>query len=178
MPEEPEVPMEHLHDAIHEGAEQRGERWSLFVALTAALLAVFAAMTSLLAGHHANEALIEQIQASDRWAYYQSKGIKSSVLEGKIELLRALEKEPSAKDEEKLREYKVQQKEIEDIAREKEKSSDEHLRVHNILARAVTFFQIAIAIAAISILTRRKWLWILSLVLAFGGLASLAQGIL
>ena len=177
MPEEPEVPMEHLHEAIHEGAEKGGGRWSLFVALTAALLAVIAAMTSLLAGHHANEALIEQIQASDQWAYYQSKGIKSAVLEGKIEMLRALEKEPSAKDEEKLKEYKAQQKEIEEIAGEKEKSSDGHLRVHNILAKAVTFFQIAIAIAALSILTRRRWLWFLSLALALGGLASLAQGI-
>ena len=35
-----------------------------------------AAIAALLAGHAANEALLEQIKASDQWSYYQSKSIK------------------------------------------------------------------------------------------------------
>ncbi|MGO9146526.1 MAG: DUF4337 family protein [Desulfomonilia bacterium] len=38
----------------------------LWVALSTAILAVLAAVSSLLAGHHSNEALIEQIQSSDK----------------------------------------------------------------------------------------------------------------
>ena len=40
-----------------------------------------------MAGHHSNEAMIEQIQASDHWGYYQAKGIKAAVLGTRISIL-------------------------------------------------------------------------------------------
>ncbi len=177
MPEDPEVPTEHLHETIHEEVEKGAEGWVLRVALTAALLAVFAAVTSLLAGHHANEAMIDQIQASDQWAYYQAKGIKGSLLESKLELLRALGKETSAQDEEKVAEYKEEQKRIQETATEKEKSSEAHLMKHNRLARSVTIFQIAIAMAAISVLTKRRWLWYASVILGIASLGIFVQSL-
>ncbi|MGD0276798.1 MAG: DUF4337 domain-containing protein [Syntrophales bacterium] len=176
MPEEIEVPIEKLHESIQEEAEKAREKWVLFVALSTAILAVLAALSSLLAGHHVNEALIDQIQASDQWAYYQAKGIKSAVLESKMETLWSLRGQTSSKDEGRVNKYKKEQKEIEELAKEKEKSSSVHLWIHNILARAVTVFQIAIAVAAISVLTRRKWLWYISGILGLIGLVFLVQG--
>jgi hypothetical protein len=178
VPEDMEVPTEHLHEHMEHAARHSGEGWILLVALSSALLAVLAAACSLLAGGHANEAMIEQIQASDQWAYYQAKGIKSAVLESKMELLRNLGKEPEAKDEEKATEYKNQQKEIEEKAREKEHSSEHHLASHEVLAKGVTVFQIAIALGAISALTRKKWLWFGSLALGAVGTFFFLQGIL
>ena len=178
LPEEMEVPTEHLHEDMEHAAHHSGETWIVFVALSSALLAVLAAACSLLAGHRANEAMIEQIQASDQWAYYQAKGVKSAVLESKMELLHALGKEPEAKDEEKATEYKNQQKEIEEKAREKEHSSELNLASHQILAKGVTVFQIAIALGAISALTRKKWLWFVSLALGATGTVFFLQAIL
>ena len=178
MPEEIEVPIEKLTESIKEEAEKYAEKWVLWVALSTAILAVFAALCSLMAGHHANEALIEQIQSADHWAYYQAKGIKATVLESKMETLQALGRQISSKDEEKFKDYKKEQKEIEEQAKEKEKSSSDHLTAHKILARAVTVFQIAIAIAAISVLTRRKWLWYGSCALGLVGLIFLLQELL
>ena len=178
LPEEMEVPTEHLHEDMEHAAHHSGETWIVFVALSSALLAVLAAACSLLAGHRANEAMIEQIQASDQWAYYQAKGVKSAVLESKMELLGALGKEPEAKDGEKATEYKNQQKEIEEKAREKEHSSELNLASHQILAKGVTVFQIAIALGAISALTRKKWLWFVSLALGAIGTVFFLQGIL
>ena len=176
MPEEPEVPTEHLHETIHEQAEKEGRTWILAVALSTAILAVLAAITSLLAGHYANEAMIEQIRAADQWAYYQAKGIKSTVLESKMELLATLGKAGSETDDEKAKEYKAQQKEIQEKAEEKERSSESHLRRHNTLAKAVTLFQIAIAVAAISVLTKRKAMWFGSLLLGAAGLIFFVLG--
>ena len=178
MPEEIEVPTEHLHETIHEHAEHSGDRWTLLVALTTAFLAVLAAITALLAGHHSNEAMIDQMQASDQWAYYQAKGIKSSILQSKMELLASLGKESSGGDKEKIAEYKKEQKEIEDVAREKGQSSEKHLLTHVTLARAVTVFQVAIALGAIAVVTKRKPLWYVSLVLGVGGVAFLAWGLM
>ena len=168
--EEIEVPTEHLHEQLSESAQESGGKWILKVALTAAILAVFAAITALLAGHYANESMIEQLQASDQWAYYQAKGIKFVVVDSKIDLLHQLGKTVDPKDKEKADQYKEEQKEIEKTAREKESSSAVDLVLHNKLARGVTVFQVAIAICAISALTKRKWLWYGSIFLGIIGI--------
>src|SRR5882724_5483454 len=77
--EEIEVPTEHLHEEIKEKAEEEGGGWSLYIAISTALMAVIAAIAGMMAGHHSNEALIEQIKASDQWAFYQAKSIKAEI---------------------------------------------------------------------------------------------------
>ncbi len=49
---------------------------------------------------------------------------------------------------------------------------------HNAFARTVTLFQIAIAMAAIAVLSRKKWLWFVGLGLSAAGIAALVQAIL
>ncbi len=117
MPEEIEVPTEHLHEAIDEEAEkhEHGEHhghghggkkgghaakhtnWIPGVALSAAVMAVCAAIAALLAGHHANEGVLDQITASDRWAEFQAKGIKSSVLTTRSSSSPSCKRPPSPK---------------------------------------------------------------------------------
>ena len=177
MPEEIDVPTEHLHEHMEHQAQHSPERWIIFVALSSALLAVCAAVSALLAGHHANEAVIEQIQSSDQWAYYQAKGIKAAVLEGKTEVLAGLGKEVSEKDREKLKDYKAEQAKIKTEAQETAASSALHLKHHHTLAKSVTLFQIAIALGAIAALTRRKTLWLISLAFGAVGLLFFALGL-
>ena len=176
--EAPEVPTEHLHEEIHHHATHQKARWTMGVALSSALLAGLAAVCSLLAGHHANEAMIEQIKSSDQWAYYQAKGIKAAVLGSKVELLEAEGKTISPKDRQKLADYKKEQDEIQAGAKEKQEASESHLHQHVIFARGVTFFQIAIAIGAISVLVNQRRFWVLSLFLGGVGVAFLVQGLL
>lgn len=184
MPEEIEVPTEHLHESIHEKAHEAGgghghgassqPSWVMAVALSSALIAVLAAVSALLAGHYANEAMLEQMKASDGWAYYQAKGIKSNVLQTKIDLLTSLGKEPSAKDAEKVAEYGKEQKEIEGEAKHEEHESQEHMQRHSVLARAVTVFQVAIALSAIAVLTKKKAVWFGSMALGAAGIVFMA----
>jgi hypothetical protein len=84
-------------------------------------------------------------------------------------MLHQIGKEASQQEMEKVSQYKEDQKEIDKKAREKEKRSEEHLSLHNMLAKGVTIFQVAIAICAISALTKRKWLWFGSIGLGFIG---------
>jgi hypothetical protein len=165
--EHPEVPLEQSQEDLLHHAHAAEERWILGVALTAALLAVIAAITALLAEHHANEAMIEQIRSSDKWNYYQAKGIKANLLASKIELLTALGKTVEAKDRDKLEGYRKEQEAIKEEAEENERVSAAHLKHHSLLSRGVTLFQVGIAVGAISVLTKRKRFWYASL--AFGG---------
>ncbi len=149
----------------------------MWVALSTALLAVIAAVAALLAGHAANEALLEQIDAADKWSYYQAKSIKEAVLASKTELLAALGKPIDPKDGEKLAGYKSEMGQIKEEAESKEAESASHMHRHVILARAVTCFQIAIALAAVAVLTRKKPLWLGSLVLAAVGVVFFVAGL-
>lgn len=175
--EEPEVPLESVHEHIHEHAERAKEAWVLGVALSAALLAAIAAVSALLAGHHANEAVIEQIQATDNWSYYQAKGVKSGILASKLELLRALGKETDPADEKRLQQYAAEQEEIRKEADEKQHAAAAHLHVHTVFARGVTMSQIAIAVAAIAVLTHRRSFWYVGLAFGAAGVWFLLQGL-
>jgi Domain of unknown function (DUF4337) len=170
--EEIEVPTEHLHETIGEKAEEAKEgterRSSMYIAISTALMAVFAAMASLMAGHHSDEAVIEQIRASDHWAYYQAKGIKAEI--------QSLTNNPG-KDA-AIEKYKKDQEDIKKDAEEEEKASHDHLEHHAVLAKSVTLFQIAIAISAIAILTRKKPLWFGAIAVSLIGFFFFVYGII
>ncbi len=175
--EEVEVPIEGLTEEIHHQAEHARENWISQVALSSALIAGFAAVTAMLANHYANEAMIEQIQASDQWGYYQAKGLKASVLASKLEILGALHQGVSAQDQERVERYKDEQNEVSEKASKLEEESESHLRKHVVLSRGVTLFQLAIAIAAIAVLTRLRRFWYLGLLFGAVGVGFLAQGV-
>jgi Na+-translocating ferredoxin:NAD+ oxidoreductase RnfD subunit len=170
--EEAEIPLEHLHEEIHHHAEHGGPPWISWVALSTAILAVLAAIAGLLSGSHANEAMMNQIEASDQWLYYQAKSIKASVLEAKT----TLAAEATEKDKEKAAKYQEEQTEIKAEAEHKETEAKSNFHKHKVFADSVTMFQIAIAIAAISALTRKRRYWFVSLVFGLVGLVFLAFG--
>ena len=179
MPEEIEIPTEHLSEEIQEKAEEKRERWTLYVALSTALMAVLAAVAGLLAGHHANEALIERAKASDQWNFYQSKNLKQEIALNTDQILRALGKDTSVRDHAAdIARYDHEKADIKKEAEADEERSEAHLAKHVPLASAVTAFQIAIAISAIAILTRRKNLWFGSLILTAVGIVFLVLGLL
>jgi len=183
MPEEPEVDTEHLHEAIHEELEREGGALLRQVALTTALFAALAAVAAQQAGGTANEALAlrteaTQLQAaaSDQWAYYQAKGIKAAVQDAEANAWRAMGKTPPPEIVAKGQRYAQEQDEIQKEARKMEKERDatveESKRLmlrHEFFAYAVALFQVAIALGAVTALTRIRWLWFGSLLLGLAG---------
>lgn len=152
--DEIEVPLEqtqeHInHTAMH--ADAKHQSMMTRAAVLSAFLAVAAAISALFSGHYANEAMVEQIKASDQWAYYQAKGIKSSIVQMQNETT------PSEKLAKKIETYKTEQESIKDKAEELEQESHHHLKLHESLAASVTLFQVAIGLTAIALLTRRKY---------------------
>jgi hypothetical protein len=174
----PEVPLEQAQEDIAHHAHAAQEKWVMGVALTAAVLAVLAAITALFAEHYANEAMILQIKSSDQWSYYQSKGIKANLVSTRIELLTVLGKTVTDKDRKKLEQYREDQERILKQAEEKQHESEAHLARHLVLARSLTMFQIGIAVAAIAVLTKRRSFWLASLALAAAGVVQVAIGML
>jgi hypothetical protein len=175
--EAPEVPLEKSQEHIHEHARESGEKWVMGVALVTAIFAAAAAIASLLAGQHINEGMICQIQASDQWALYQAKGIKAEVLDAKMELLAAQKTPGSVADVAKAAQYKKDQALISAKAEALESDSREHIKKHEKLAGAVTFFQIAIAISAIAVLTKKRMFWYVGICSGVVGMAELVMAL-
>jgi hypothetical protein len=172
--EEAEIPLEHLHEHVQESAEHSRESWISWVALSTAILAVLAAIAGLLSGSHANEAMMSQIEAADHWAFYQAKGIKAAVLDAKM----TLNGVPNENDRAKSERYQEEQGHIQKDAEAKEREAKQNFHQHEVFAASVTMFQIAIAVAAISALTKKRRFWVVSLVFGAVGTAFLAAGFL
>jgi hypothetical protein len=193
MPEEPEVDTDKLHEEIHEQIEREGGGAMLkVIALTTAIFAAFAAVAALRAGGTVNEALVLkteatrlQAEASDQWAAYQAKGIKSAIQLASESAWIAAGKTPPPSFELERQRYSREQADLTQIAHEKEHERDlksleaDHLmHRHHRFANSVALFQVAIALGAVAALTRMRSVWYGSLVLGLGGVALFLSAII
>ena len=159
------------HDHELEHATQHGDKdsFSGTIAVTTALLATIGALfaymggaTQANAGLYKNNAAIKKTEASNQWNYYQAKSSKQNLSELAVALV-ADDKKPQYKDE--VERYKKEKAEIKDVADKLEAEakdwdarSDAEMHLHHRWAQATTALQISIALAAIALLTRRRWL--------------------
>jgi Na+/glutamate symporter len=164
------------HGDHDEGGNASMNRIAMFTAILATVGAIFSYMggaTQANAGLFKNNAALEKAQASNQWNYFQSKSTKQSL----SELARDLAPEnKQPKYDEKIARYEKEKKEIqkdaekhEAISKDWDKQSDEQMHQHHRWAQATTVLQVAIALAAIALLTRRKWLERAMYFVAFAG---------
>jgi len=173
MPEEIEVDTDKLHEEIHEELEREGGSMLKMIALTTALFAALAAVAALRAGGTVNEALVMkteatrlQAEASDQWAAYQAKGIKSAIQHASESAWLALGKQPPASFDEERQRYAHEQADLARVAHDKERERDrksaeaDHLmHLHHRFANSVALFQVAIALGAVAALPRVRLVW-------------------
>lgn len=173
------------HEAAH-GNEHAGGKGGFnlaqMVAIFTAILATIGAIVSYQGGHtqneallHKNDAVLKKTEAANQWSYYQAKGTKQNLAE--LSMALATDPDKRSKYESEVIRYKGEKEEIKKVAEGFEKQSlaaddaSKHaLSPHNKLAQAMTLIQIAISLASICVLTRKKWMLGLAGVAAAGGL--------
>ena len=138
---------------------------AMFTAIIATVGAIFSYMggaTQANAGLYKNNAAIKKTEASNQWNYYQAKSSKQNLSELAIELAPAGKKE-FYQDE--IKRYKSEKSEIKQGAEKLEAEakawddkSESEMHLHHRWAQATTALQVAIAMAAIALMTRKKWL--------------------
>jgi hypothetical protein len=181
MESEYEVPSPHEHE-VEAVTEKEGGGLSQKIALMTAILATVGALISYQSGSAQNEAMflknqsiLKQAEASDQWSFYQARSVKGHLDEATA----ALSSDPAvkahflaeqAKEDAGKAEVAMEARKLQAESRKLGEESQAKLKPHERLALALTFIQIAIALAAITVLTRRKWL-------LWGAVASAATGI-
>ena len=182
--EQLEESTEHAH---HNGGQQR---WTLYLSLSTAIIAVFAAITALQSSAYEsaallakNDAILAQAKATDQWAYFQAKGTKAAVYEVQAQVQLATAPALAASFQAQAAQYKKEQEEIEKEAQHLEEevksqgtAGEELFHHHHRFALGVTIFQVSIALAAIAALTRRKQLWYVSMLVGASGFIFFLKG--
>jgi hypothetical protein len=161
-------------DRVAAKDKERRDGWTRYVSLMVVVLAVLTAIGSLKAGGFGSKVMLAQAQASDTWAYYQSKSIKQRIAE-----LESRSPDPAlaAKAAEDVRRYAAENKDVEAKAKGLEAARDEAGRHGPPLGFAIASLQIAIALASVCLITKRKELWAASGLLGIIGLRFLLVGL-
>ena len=168
--------------------ERRDKTFSRRVALTTAVYAVVLAIASLGGSNAMKEMLLAQQEASNQWAYYQSKVIREHLNRGNKLVLEAQLAEPStlkgaerAKFEELARKFadeekrmNADKKEIEPKAKAAESERDRNQAKDPYFDYAEVLLQISIVCASIAILSAsRPMFWFSSVLAALGVLLTI-----
>ncbi len=175
----------HVHGAHDHAVEHHahsGDSLAGYVAIFTAILASVGAVVSYQGGNtqnqamlFKNEAVLKKTQASDQWSFYQAKSNKGHLMELAADMAPPSKREYYKAQIEKYENDKKEiRKKAEELEAESEKANEasEHaMHPHHILAQSMTLIQIAIALASITVLTRKKWLFAIAVVSAAGGLA-------
>ena len=176
--------LEHAAQGGHDNQGDHGEKGKGMIAQIAVITAVIATVGALFAymggatqanaGLYKNNAAIKKTEASNQWNFFQAKSTKQSLAEVSRDL-----SADSVKDkyQAKIDRYEKEKSEIK-LAAEKlekestdwDKKSDEQIHQHHRWAQATTVLQISIAMAAIALLTRKRWVEYVMFAAAGGGL--------
>ena len=159
----------HDHALEHAASGGHDDKFTNQIAMFTAIIATVGAMFSYMggatqanAGLYKNNAAIKKTEASNQWNYYQSKSTKQSLAELAFDLA-AEDKKDAYKakveryDKEKA-DIKLAAEKLEADASAWDKQSDEQMHQHHRWAQSTTALQVAIALAAIALLTKKKWL--------------------
>lgn len=174
------VPGAHEHEVEH--AAGSGVSLAQYVAIFTALLSTIGAIVSYQGGAtqneallYKNEAVLKRTQASDQWSFYQAKSNKGHLMELAADIApedkQAFYRKQVEKYEQDKKAIKEKAEALEAESNKANAKSDELLHPHHRLAQGMTLLQIAISLASITALTRKKWLFGIAAIAAIGGIA-------
>lgn len=180
---------EHVEHAHGHGAAL--PTWTKYLSVSTALIAVVAAISSLMSGSNSNEAILEKSEAmlnqslaSDQWAYYQAKSVKGALASNQAQIVADTKPDVAAKLVAESKRYqgegeKIKEKatELEEHVKENNKECKELMERHHKFAITVTLLQIAIALSAIAALTKRKPMWYVGLAVSAVGIVTFVLGL-
>jgi hypothetical protein len=170
------------HDhAVEHAAQHGGDSFSNNIAVMTAILATAGAVFGYLGGDtqndaalYKNNAAIAKTAAADAWNYYQAKSIKQNIADMAASLPGADQEKFKAQAARYDADKAGNRKEAEKLDKQSDEwneKSEQALHTHHQWALATTAEQIAISLAAITLLTRRRWLLSVTYVVAVVGFA-------
>ena len=170
--------------------KEKREAWTKYTSMSIVVIAVLAAIATQQGGKCSSTTLVElnkstfnQAKASDKWSQYQANSIKQNLYETIHDVVPKEGNGTPAQVAEREERFKAKIKKytdtkettfkeataLEALRDQARETADKSSRRGGGLGLSVSIFQISIAMGSICLVTKKKWLWYLSL-----GLAGLA----
>jgi hypothetical protein len=172
--------------------EKNKNSWLSYLALSTVLLAVCASLSSFKENNNSVDTVLNQTQAANQWAYYQSKSIKGYLYEMQAEKL-AIDLQvgeqtynPKVKADfqakistyhSELARYKTEKEQIMKEAKKFEQLRDDAQKRQDAFGIAVIFLQMGILLSSISALLKIKTPWIVGCIVGVVGVVYFFDGI-
>ena len=168
--------------------EEKKEKWLIWMPATTVLFAVCATLSTFKGGGFSNKSVLNQTKASDQWAFYQAKSIKSYLSEMQKENLEldmhGLKDTDYASDiagrikvyDDKIKKYGTEKDEITKLAKDLEAQQADAKKHADAFGVAVIFLQISILLSSIAALVKKSSLWYLSLIAGIVGILHFING--
>lgn len=172
-------------------AEEKKEPWLNYLALSTVILAVCATLSTFKGGGFSTRSVMSQTQASDQWAFFQSKSIKGYLYEMQKEKLelelktlgtkipRTVAEDYGKKIEgyaRKIARYEEEKAEIQKTAKQYEGIRDDAQKHGQTFGIAVIFLQIAILLSSIAALVKKKYIWLIGVAVGLLGIVYFING--
>jgi len=185
-----------IHDEVKadilekEKADKEKAKWLNYLSITTILIALCATLSTYMGGNHSSQSMQSQIQASDQWAFFQSKSIKEYLYEVQTDNLQTqlLTVQPgSASDSIKkhiseythnIDKYKTEKEQISKEAKRLEAIRDDSQKHGNAFGLAVVFLEVSILLSSIAALIKIKPIWYLSMLPGLIGIVCFLNGFL
>jgi ABC-type multidrug transport system fused ATPase/permease subunit len=153
------------HAAQHEPKGFAG-KLAVITAVLATVGAIFSytgGVTQVNAALYKNDAAIKKTEASNQWAFYQAKSSKQNLSELALDLSNNEEQKAKYRDkiaryEKEKAEIKANAEKLEEESKHFDEMSAEEIHLHHRWAQATTALQVSIALAAITLLTKKRWM--------------------
>jgi hypothetical protein len=153
--------------------KEKRESWIKYVSLTVVVIAVVGSIAAEWAGAYGSRVQLSQAKASDSWNLYQARSVKGHLLEVTTNMLAktANAGEPAIqkmlKDYGKdVAKYNSGKEESQRIARAYEEDRDAAEALGKKLGPSLPLFSVSIAMASMCLLTKKKPLWLVAMLLA------------
>lgn len=161
-------PHDHAVEHAAHGSHEDDNGFASRIAVMTAIISTVGALFSYQGGATQNDAMIyknnaaiKKTEASNQWNYYQAKSNKQNLAELAMALpgvdVEKYKKEGARYKSEK-EDIKKEAEALEAASKKWDDESEKQIHLHHRWAQAMTIMQVAIALAAITLLTRKRWM--------------------
>ena len=159
-------------EEVKESLEKAQEFGEKMIGITMAVIAVLLAFATMMGHRTHTEEILVQTKANDQWAYYQAKNIRSHMYEADSEIAGVFKRDVSVAEDfrKKSEEQRHGAEEIRAKAEDLEVEVEITTRRADRFDASEIFFEIAIVLCSITLLTRRRSYWRISFIVTVVGI--------
>ena len=153
--------------------KEKREAWTKYVSLTVVIIAVVGSVAAQWSGKYGSRVQLSQALASDSWNLYQARSMKGHLLEVTTNMLAKMGNTGDPGVQKMLQGYAKEVAKYDDgkdssqkIARAYEDDRDAAEALGAKLGPSLPLFSVSIAMASMCLLTKKKPLWLLAILMA------------